>query len=119
MDQGAKRVDGHRPRGEVLCADRRRTEAVGKRAGKLGSAVRRHSADCARSGVAMYRWLTRLELRIRSIFRGAAVDASMRSELEVHLAEQIEEYIATGMTAAEARQAALRDFGPVARIEEE
>jgi predicted permease len=43
----------------------------------------------------------------------------MRSELQVHLADQIDEYIASGMTAAEARHAALRDFGSVARIEEE
>jgi hypothetical protein len=36
----------------------------------------------------------------------------------VHLQEQIDEYIALGMAPDEARLAALRAFGPIARIEE-
>ena len=67
----------------------------------------------------MHRWFTRVQLRMRSLFRGAAVDVSMRSELQVHLAEQIDEYISGGMTRDEAREAALRDFGSLTRIEEE
>ena len=67
----------------------------------------------------MHRWFIRIRLRMRSLFRGAAVDASMRNELQVHLAEQIDEYISGGMTRDEAREAALRDFGPVTPIEEE
>ena len=67
----------------------------------------------------MHRWFIRIRLRMRSLFRGAAVDASMRNELQVHLAEQIDEYISGGMTRDEARKAALRDFGPVTPIEEE
>ena len=67
----------------------------------------------------MLRWLDRFRLRARSVFQSSAVDASMRDELHVHLDEQIDEYVASGMTRTEARHAALRDFGPVARIEEE
>ena len=67
----------------------------------------------------MSRWLDRLRLRTRSLFQGSAVDAALRDELQLHLDEQTAEYIANGMTPLEARQAALRDFGPVARIEEE
>ena len=43
----------------------------------------------------------------------------MRDELQLHLDEQIDEYVASGMTRTEARHQALRDFGPVALIEEE
>lgn len=67
----------------------------------------------------MPRWFDRLRLRVRSLFSGTAVDASMRGELQLHLEEQIDEYIARGMTPVEAREAALRDFGSMARIEEE
>ncbi len=67
----------------------------------------------------MPRWCDRLRLRTRSLFRSTAVDASMRDELQLHLDEQIDEYVAGGMTRDEARRAALRDFGPVAAIEEE
>ena len=67
----------------------------------------------------MTRWLDLLRLRARSLFRGTAVDSSMRNEIQLHLEEQIHEYVAGGMTRAEAKETALRDFGPVARIEEE
>jgi putative ABC transport system permease protein len=67
----------------------------------------------------MPRWLDRLRLRCRSLVHSAAVDASMRDELQRHLDEQIDEYVATGMTRDEARRAARRDFGPLTLIEEE
>ena len=67
----------------------------------------------------MTRVLDVLRLRLRSIFRGGKVDRSLRDEIELHLQEQIDEYIAAGMNAREARAAALRSFGPVAPIEEQ
>jgi len=67
----------------------------------------------------MARWFDRLRLRTRSLFRSSTVEASLRDELQLHLDQQIEEYVASGMTPAEARYAALRDFGPVARFAEE
>lgn len=67
----------------------------------------------------MRRWFDRLRLRAWSLFRGSAVDGSMRDELQLHLDEQIDEYVASGMTRTEARYRALRDFGPLALIEEE
>src|SRR4029453_9293217 len=67
----------------------------------------------------MTRWLDLLRLRARSLFRGTAVDSSMRNEIQLHLEEQIDEYVAGGMTRAEAKETALRDFGPIALIEEE
>jgi predicted permease len=65
------------------------------------------------------RLLDVIHLRLRSIVRGASADASLRDEIELHLQEQIDEYLAAGMSPADARAAALRTFGPVAPIEEQ
>ncbi len=67
----------------------------------------------------MARWFDLLRLRARSLFRGTAVDSSMRNEIQLHLEEQIDEYVADGMSRAEAKETALREFGPIVRIEEE
>jgi putative ABC transport system permease protein len=67
----------------------------------------------------MPRFFDRLRLRARSLLRGTEVETSLHGELQLHLEEQIEENLAAGMTPAEARAAALRAFGPIARIEEE
>jgi predicted permease len=67
----------------------------------------------------MKRLLDRLRLRIRSLLRGSDVDAALKDEIRVHLAEQVDELIAGGMDPSEARAAALRSFGPVTVIEDE
>lgn len=67
----------------------------------------------------MWRTIDRLRLRFRSIFMGRAVDAALKGEILVHLEEAIADNIAAGMRPAEARAAALREFGPVAVIEEQ
>ncbi len=67
----------------------------------------------------MNRLLDRAILRLRALFRGTQLDASLRHEIRVHLEEQIEENIAAGMSPRQARAAAIRAFGGVSRIEEE
>ena len=68
----------------------------------------------------MHRWFTRVQLRMRSLFGGAAVDVSMRrASCRFISPNEIDEYISGGMTRDEAREAALRDFGSLTRIEEE
>ena len=67
----------------------------------------------------MVRMLDKLRLRLASLFRGRQADASLKGEILVHLQEQIDEFIASGMSPAEARAAALRAFGPVSLIEEQ
>jgi putative ABC transport system permease protein len=67
----------------------------------------------------MARWFDRARLRARALFRSAAVDRSLHGELQLHIDEQIAEHIAAGMSPADARAAAMREFGPIARIEEE
>jgi predicted permease len=48
-----------------------------------------------------------LRLRLRSLFSGARADRELDEELQYHLDRQIEEYLAGGMTPAEARRAAM------------
>lgn len=67
----------------------------------------------------MRRLLDRLRLRVRSLVRGNDVDAAMKSEMRVHLEEQIDEHIAAGMTPADARRAAMRAFGHLDGVEEQ
>ncbi len=67
----------------------------------------------------MSRLIDRLRLRLASLLSGNRVDASLKSEIELHLQEQIDENIAAGMSPAEARAAAVRAFGPVGLIEEQ
>ncbi len=67
----------------------------------------------------MRRWIDRVRLRVRSLVRGSDVDQALQREIQLHLDEQIAENIASGMNAAEARIAAMRAFGPAARIAEE
>src|SRR5664279_4929883 len=64
-------------------------------------------------------WVSRLRLRIRSLLRKEALDAELNGELAFHLAEQKAEYMALGMSEAEADAAARRMFGPLAEFEEE
>lgn len=65
------------------------------------------------------RWLDKFKLRVRSLFRRGDVDSDLNSEMEFHLARQIEANIAAGMSVAEARRAALVEFGGVAGLTEE
>jgi predicted permease len=65
------------------------------------------------------RWLTRLRLRLRSLFRSAQVERELDEELGYHRERAIEEGVAAGLGAREARLAAERILGPTARSMEE
>ena len=58
-------------------------------------------------------WFYTVPLRLRSLFRRAQVEQELDEELQYHLERQIEENLAKGMTAEEARYAALRAMGGV------
>jgi predicted permease len=64
----------------------------------------------------MLRWF---KTRVSSIFRRTGVERELDLELQFHLEMLVEQNIAFGMLPAEARQAALRSFGPVSRVKEE
>jgi predicted permease len=67
----------------------------------------------------MPRWPYTLPLRIRSLFRRDHVERELNEELLFHIDRQIEQYVARGMTADEARTAALRAMGGLDRRKEE
>ena len=66
----------------------------------------------------MRRLLDRMRHRLRSLVKGRTLDASLRKEIELHLAELTAEHVSAGLSPADARAAALREFGSVASIEE-
>lgn len=57
------------------------------------------------------RWRDVLKLRLRALFRRARADADLTEELQFHVDQQIEEYVAGGMSRDEARTLALRRIG--------
>ena len=60
-----------------------------------------------------------VRLRLRSLFSGSSVDRELDDEVNFHLDQQIVANIASGMSADEARLAALRSFGGVEQRKEE
>ena len=67
----------------------------------------------------MIRTLKVLRHRMRSLFRRRAVERELHRELQSHVDQQIDEYIAAGMSPDDARHAALREFGGVSRFTDE
>src|SRR5262245_8063959 len=67
----------------------------------------------------MTRFFNALRLRLRALFRGDAVDADLRDEIQTHLQHLIDDNVAAGMSPADARTAAMREFGPVQQTVEE
>jgi len=65
------------------------------------------------------RWIHKLPLRLRSLFRKSRVEQELTEELRFHLERLIEEKAAKGMTPEEARYAALRELGGAEQIKEE
>src|SRR5262245_56140564 len=67
----------------------------------------------------MTRWTTVCLLRLRSLLRRGRVEDEMDAELRFHLAQQIAEHIAAGMSAGEAHEAAMRSAAGFARVRED
>ena len=65
------------------------------------------------------RWWDRLRMRVRMLLGRGAEGARLDDELKFHLERQIAENVAAGMSAEEARYAALRLFGNPALVREE
>lgn len=60
-----------------------------------------------------------LRLRFRSFFRRSKLDRELEDELRFHFEKQVEANRAGGMSDAESREAALRQFGDLAQRTEE
>ena len=59
-----------------------------------------------------------VNVRLRSLFRWRRQETELDEEIRFHLAEEVEERIAAGMSPEDARAAARRDFGNVPLIRE-
>jgi putative ABC transport system permease protein len=64
-------------------------------------------------------WLYTWPLRLRSLLRRERVDQDLDDELRYHIERKIEENIAGGMTAQEARRRALLEMGGIEKRKEE
>src|ERR1700747_1362592 len=64
------------------------------------------------------RWTYKLPLKLRSLFRRDRVEQELSEELQDHLERKTREYVADGLTAAEARRKAMREFGGVEQSKE-
>ena len=65
------------------------------------------------------RWYYKLPLRLRSLFRKDKAELDLSDELQFHLQNQIEEFVAQGTNPQEARHAALQSLGGVEQVKEE
>jgi predicted permease len=65
------------------------------------------------------RWRYKLPLRLRSLFRKNNAESDLSEELQFHLQNQIDEYVAQGIGLQEARRAAFRSLGGVEQVKEE
>jgi len=64
-------------------------------------------------------WFYKLPLRLRSLFSRRRVEQDLDDELQYHLEQKTEEYIAQGLTADDARRAALREMDGLTQRREE
>jgi hypothetical protein len=65
------------------------------------------------------RWMNRLGVVLRSLFRRRRLEQELDAELQFHLQQEIEENLAAGMSRAAARAAALGALGGVTLIKEQ
>ena len=65
------------------------------------------------------RWLLRIPLRLRSLFRRGVVDRELDDEFQYHIERQTAENVRHGMAPAAALEAARRELGNVAFYKEE
>jgi putative ABC transport system permease protein len=65
------------------------------------------------------RWVTRLRLRLRSLFRSGRVEQELDEELRYHLDRLVDNYLAAGMSPSEARYHAHREMGAIELRKEE
>src|SRR5262245_48512211 len=106
MDSRRMGNDGYGPRGALLLAYDKRPEGACSGRGKLGTADGRCAPRVAVCVILMG-WLRKL----LNIFRRNRLNDEIQRELSFHIEERIDELIASGLTAAEARSKARRQFG--------
>lgn len=66
----------------------------------------------------LWRLLSTLRLRLRSVFRRVRVERELDDEIRDHIDRRVEEDVARGVPREQARQAALRAFGGIEQAKE-
>ena len=64
-------------------------------------------------------WLDHLKLRWQALFQREQLETELNDEIRFHLEQQIAENVAAGMSAEEARRAALKAFGNNTTVKEQ
>jgi predicted permease len=64
------------------------------------------------------RWVTRAVEAFNALFRKSEIEEGLDSEVEFHLEMEVEKNLRAGMSPAEARQAARREFGNVELVKD-
>ncbi len=106
------------PARQVLRHHPSRQETACRRSRKLG-ANRRHHGPFRKSGEGII--MTKMRVlfsRLAGLVRKGNLEPDLDEELDFHLQMEIAENVRRGMTPDEARSAALRRFGGVARVKE-
>ncbi|HYV61656.1 MAG TPA: permease prefix domain 1-containing protein, partial [Bryobacteraceae bacterium] len=67
----------------------------------------------------MSRWLTQILLVVRSVSRRQLIDRELDEEFQDHLQREIDAELSRGVAPEEARYAALRAMGAIAKSKEE
>ena len=65
------------------------------------------------------RWYYKLPLRLRALFRKDRAELDLSDEIQFHLQNQIDEFVAQGMDPQKARGAARQSMGGVEQVKEE
>src|SRR6187551_3063360 len=65
------------------------------------------------------RWLAQVRFYLRSLFHKRRLDEQLAEEIQGHIDLAAAANVARGMTAEEARDVALREFGNVAGVQEQ
>jgi macrolide transport system ATP-binding/permease protein len=63
-------------------------------------------------------WFYTLPLRLRSLLRRNRVERDLNEELQYHLEQRSQEFVANGLTLEEARRKARREFGGIEQTKE-
>src|SRR6266436_5627993 len=71
-----------------------------------------------RKGDELVNWFHKLRLQLRALLHKRKLDADMAEEMRAHIEMRTRENIEAGMSADEARYAAMRQFGWVDNIKE-
>ena len=67
----------------------------------------------------MFRWLSGIRVVVRSAILRRRVEGELDEEMQYHLEQEINERLKAGLSAEEARYAALRAMGPISKSRDE